>query len=121
MTGRGAQGLTWDVENRPTAIGTESYVYDGDGNRISKTVGGVKTLNVNKYYEKNTGTGTVTTSYYLGDKLVVTREGTTLTYIHQESLNSTSVTSSSTGALVSGIKYYPFATGFCARYFFFHP
>ena len=100
--------MTWDVENRPTIVGTETYVYDGDGNRISKTVGGVTTLYINKYYEKNTGTGTVTTSYYLGDKLVATREGTTLTYIHQDSLNSTSVVSDSSGAAISSIKYYPF-------------
>lgn len=46
MTGRGGQGLTWDVENRPTAIGTETYVYDRDGIRIEKTVGGVTTLYV---------------------------------------------------------------------------
>ena len=44
----------------------------------------------------------------MGDKLIATREGATLTYIHQDSLDSTSVLSSSTGALVSSIKYIPF-------------
>ena len=44
--------------------------YDGDGNRISKTVGGVTTLYINKYYEKNLTTGNITTYYYLSDRLV---------------------------------------------------
>jgi YD repeat-containing protein len=58
----------WDVENRLTSITkdlvTTDFVYDGDGNRIKNTEGGITTLYVNKYYEK-TGTE-VTTSYYLG-------------------------------------------------------
>jgi RHS repeat-associated protein len=94
MTNNAGQGLTWDLENRPTAIGAENYVYDGDGNRI----------------EINLGTSTATASYYLGDKLVATRASSTLTYLHQDNLGSTCVTSSSTGALISSIKYTPFGT-----------
>ena len=108
MTSKSGQNLTWDYENRPVVVAGETYVYDGDGNRISKTVSGATTLYINKYYEKNTSTGIETTSYYLGDKLIATRAGDTLTYIHQDSLGSTSTVSSSTGALVSSIRYYPF-------------
>ena len=108
MTGRGAQVLTFDVENRPTAIGTEAYVYDGDGNRISKTVGVVTTLYINRYYEKNTSTGTEKTSYFLGDKLVATRAGITLTYIHQDSLGSSTNVSDSSRTSLGNVRYDPF-------------
>ncbi len=44
----------------------------------------------------------------MGDRLIAQREGTTLSYIHQDSLTSSSVMSSSTGTLISSIKYFPF-------------
>ena len=38
MTTRGSQALTWDEENRMTAVsGGESFVYDGDGVRVKET------------------------------------------------------------------------------------
>jgi len=63
---------------------------------------------VNQYYEKNLTTGVVTASYYLGSKLIAQREGTTLRYVHQDSLSGTSVMSDSGGTSVGTIKYYPF-------------
>jgi YD repeat-containing protein len=70
--------ITWDVENRPVSITkdqiTTYFTYDGDGNRVKRTVGGVATLYVNKYYEK-TG-AEVTTSYYMGNKLIAVKNGT---------------------------------------------
>ncbi|MEW6143378.1 MAG: hypothetical protein AB1597_09565 [Chloroflexota bacterium] len=72
MTARGSHTLTWTIENQLASYydgsTTTTYVYDGNGQRGKKTVGGTTTLYVNKYYEK-TG-DTVTTSYYLGDRLV---------------------------------------------------
>ena len=101
--------ITWDVENRVVAVtGGASFVYDGDGNRVKKTEGGQTILYINQYYEKNLTTGVVTTSYYLGGQLVAARENTTLRYVHQDSLNSTSVMSTSTGTLDSSITFYPF-------------
>jgi RHS repeat-associated protein len=109
MTNRGSQTITWDVENRPlTVTGGASFVYDGDGNRVKKTEGGQTTLYINQYYEKNLTTGVVTTSYYLGGQPVATREGTTLRYIHQDSLGSTSVMTTSAGVLDSAAAYDPF-------------
>jgi len=35
----------------------ELIIYDGDGNRISKTAGGKATLYINKYYETNVTIG----------------------------------------------------------------
>jgi RHS repeat-associated protein len=67
-----------------------------------------KVLYVNKYYEKNLTTGEVTTYYYLGDRLVAQRKGTTVSYIHEDHLTGTSVTSDSNGAQTSTIKYLPY-------------
>jgi len=50
----------------------------------------------------------VTTSYYLGGQLVATREGTTLRYVHQDSLGSTSAMTASDGTAISSIAYFPF-------------
>ncbi|MEW6141995.1 MAG: hypothetical protein AB1597_02415 [Chloroflexota bacterium] len=75
MTNRGSHELTWTIENQLASYydgsTTTTYVYDGNGQRGKKTVGGTTTLYVNKYYEK-TG-DTVTTSYYLGNRLVAMR------------------------------------------------
>ncbi len=109
MTARGAQTITWDVENRPvTVTGGATFVYDGDGNRVKKTEGGQTVLYINQYYEKNITTGIVTTSYFLGGQLVATREGTTLRYVHQDSLGSTSTMSASDGTAISSISYFSF-------------
>jgi RHS repeat-associated protein len=113
MTKRGTQTLGWDVENRLlTVSGGASFVYDGDGNRIKKTEGGITTLYINRYYEK-TGTE-VTTSYYLGSKLIAQRKGIspnyTLSYVMQDHLGSTSATASDAGVRTSTITYFPFGS-----------
>lgn len=80
MTTRGAQAITWDVENRPVTDGSMSFVYDGDGNRVEQTSGGQTTLYINQYYEINVTTGVATTSYYLGGQLVA-QVGATMKYL----------------------------------------
>jgi hypothetical protein len=52
-------------------------------------------------------TGIITTSYYLGDRLIAQREGTILRYIHQDHQSSTSVMSDSNGDWVGELSYYP--------------
>jgi phage gp45-like len=67
MTARGAQIITWDVENRPlTVTGGATFVYNGDGNRVKKTEGGQTILYINQYYEKNI------TKMMLDGKLILT-------------------------------------------------
>jgi len=111
MTTRGSQTMTWDVENRLlTVTGGASFVYDGDGNRTKKTEGGQTVLYLNQFYEKNLSTGIITTSYYFGGKLVAQRQNTTLTYVQQDSLSSTSVVSDSSGNSSSTIRYFSFGS-----------
>jgi hypothetical protein len=73
-------------------------------------------LYVNNYYEKNLDTAEVTTYYYpvsstgqaLGDKLVAKRTGTTLDYVHQDSLGSTTALINSGGTQDgTTVTYYP--------------
>ncbi len=41
------------------------------------------------YYEKDLTNNVITTYYYLGDRLVAKRAGSTLSYIHQDHLGGT--------------------------------
>jgi RHS repeat-associated protein len=75
---------------------------------VKKTEGGQTTVYVNKYYEKNITTAEVTTSYYLGGKLIALRKGTTLSYAMQDHLGSTSATADSSGNSTSIIRYFSF-------------
>jgi RHS repeat-associated protein len=52
--------------------------------------------------------GVVTEHYYHGDRLVATREGATLRYVHQDHLGSSNVGTDTAGASVGSITYYPF-------------
>ena len=55
-TASGGNSYTYDFENRLTALGggLVSYVYDGDGNRVAKSVGGLTT---NYLVDTNNPTG----------------------------------------------------------------
>jgi RHS repeat-associated protein len=111
MTTRGSQTITWDVENRPVSItGGTSFVYDGDGNRVEETAGSQTTLYINQYYEKNITTGVVTTYYYLGGQLVAQRTGSTMRFVSQDSLGSTTTMTLANGSLDSSIAYFPFGS-----------
>jgi len=107
---------TWDVENRLTSITvngiTTDFVYDGDGNRVMKTVRGdpdVTTLYINRYYEV-TGAA-ITTYYYLGGKLIAQRQDGTFSYIHQDHLTGTSLMTDSAGDQAgTTMKYTPFGS-----------
>ncbi len=89
-----------------------TFTYDGDGKRISKTENSQTILYVNQYYEKNLTTGIASTYYFLGGKLIAEREATspnaTLRFFHQDSLNSTSLVTSSSGTSLGSMTTYPF-------------
>ncbi|MBI2854591.1 MAG: hypothetical protein HYX87_06710 [Chloroflexi bacterium] len=111
----GSQTISWNVENQLSQIvgsggysGTSTYTYDGDGRRIKKAEGGNTIVYVGRYYEKNITTSTETSHYYLGGQQVAIKKGSTLEYLHQDSLNSTSVSTTSTGAQQSTIRYFPY-------------
>jgi RHS repeat-associated protein len=104
----------WDIENRLTSVSengttTATFVYDGDGNRVKKIENGQTILYINQYYEVNLTSGNVTSSYYLGGKLIATSENGTLRYVHQDSLSSTSLMTDASGNQIdTTVKYLPF-------------
>jgi hypothetical protein len=113
MITRGEQTLTWDAENRLIAVSgngtTAFFIYDGDGNRVKKIENGETTIYINRYYEKNLTSGNVTTSYYLGGRLIATKENEVLRYVHQDHLTGTSLMTDSSGAQIGEtVKYLPF-------------
>jgi hypothetical protein len=72
--------LDYDAENRlETVTGggvNASFVYDGDGNRVKGTVGGVTTYYIGNYYEWTGSTSTARKYYYAGALRVAMRTGT---------------------------------------------
>jgi RHS repeat-associated protein len=82
-----------------------SFVYDGDGKRVKSTINGVTTSFVGQHYEV---TNNVATKYYFaGASRIAMQTSSTLTYLLTDHLNSTSITTNSTGGLVSELRYKP--------------
>ena len=106
--------FTYDYENRLTAISggsvSASFVYDADGNRVKSTVAGVTTVYIAGIYEYQGG---ATTKYYEGNALRRTGYGTNdgIFYTLRDHLNSSSVITNRSGAVVSpndNQYFYPF-------------
>ncbi len=85
--------LSYDAENRLTAVSgaaTATFVYDGDGNRVKGTVGGVTTTYLGNYFEWTGSTSTMIKYYYAGSTRVAMRQGSTLYWLLGDHLGSTS-------------------------------
>jgi len=99
----------YDAENRLTGMTngmTSSYVYDGDGNRVKKTISGVTRVFIGNHYEIDSGV--VKKYYYAGATRVAENRGGTLYYLLTDLLGSTRVTTSDAGVQTAEMKYYPF-------------
>ncbi|MEZ4711505.1 MAG: hypothetical protein R3A44_30205 [Caldilineaceae bacterium] len=102
-----ATNFTYDAENRLVSVSggaTASFVYDGDGQRVKGTVGGVTTAYVGNYYEVSGGT--VKKYYYAGSTRIAMKSGATLSWLLGDHLGSTAITVS--GTTESGeVRYHP--------------
>ncbi|MCO6452041.1 MAG: RES domain-containing protein [Caldilineales bacterium] len=124
MTGRTVSGigytLTYDAENRLTQVnqgGTVQaiFVYDGDGNRVQATVGGVTTLYPGQHYEYVNST-TYTKYYFAGSDLVEFERssgyGSTAGYgrrfVLRDHLGSTSLIVNGSNVTIAKDLYQPF-------------
>ncbi|MEK6754348.1 MAG: RHS repeat-associated core domain-containing protein, partial [Chloroflexota bacterium] len=87
----------------PIPIAT--FTYDGDGRRVKSVVGGVTTTFVGVHYQIINGN--VTKYYFAGVSRIAMRAGSTLTYLLGDHLGSTSLTTDSSGNLVSELRYKP--------------
>ncbi|MBI4305530.1 MAG: RHS repeat-associated core domain-containing protein, partial [Chloroflexi bacterium] len=100
-----SQTLTWNSENwlssvfnTSTGTTTESYVYDGDGKRVAETSSSEGTIHyVNRFYQKDVTSGTTTVTYWLGDRLVAVKSGSTLHFFHVDHLDSAAARSDAGG------------------------
>ncbi|MEM3434464.1 MAG: RHS repeat-associated core domain-containing protein [Candidatus Methanomethyliaceae archaeon] len=101
--------LSYDHENRLTGISggaTATYVYDGDGKLVKKTIAGTTTTLIGNYYEL--AGGTAKKHYYAGDVRIAVREGDTLYWLLTDHLGSTAVTTWSGGSRSAEVRYMPF-------------
>ena len=109
----GSQDVTLvsDAENHVTSITgsgiNATYVYDGDGKRVKATVGGVTTVYIGNYYERDNGT-TVRKYYYAGAVRVAMRSGGNTFYLLNDHLTSTAITTNSSGVRQTELRYFAY-------------
>jgi hypothetical protein len=63
---------------------------------------------INQYYEKNITKSEITTHYYLGGKQIAVSVNSTVNYILQDQVGSTSVTADAYGDITSAVRYFAF-------------
>ena len=80
-----------------------SYTYDGDGRQVKAVVGSTTTYYVGAHYQVDNGV--VTKYYFAGAQRVAMRKNGTLSYLLADHLGSTSLTTNTSGALVSELRY----------------
>ena len=99
--------LSYDAENRltqaQTSVTTATFVYDGDGNRVKATVGGVTTVYIGSHFEWTGSTVTMIKYYYAGTTRVAMRVGSnTPKWLLSDHLGSQAITVSTNGLTEEG-------------------
>jgi RHS repeat-associated protein len=114
MTGDGIHTATYDGENRLTQVspGIASYLYDSEGNRVSKNAGGISTEYVyfggNAIAERNPSAGNWTDYIFLNGKRVARRDPSgAVHYYLSDHLGSTTMVVNAAGAIENESDYYP--------------
>ena len=100
--------LTYDAENRLTSVSgtvSASFAYNGDGQRVSATIGTTTTAYIGGYFEWQAGAGK--SYYFAGAQRVAMRTGLGVKYLLGDHLGSTAVTALASGAFDTGTRYYP--------------
>ena len=102
------QTLTWNVENQLVGVAatglSESYYYNEHGIRVRKVSNGATTLYPFAHYEVDNGV--IVKYYFFGGQRVAMKRGTgAITYLHQDHLSSTALSTTSSGAFDVGQGY----------------
>ncbi len=86
-----------------------TFVYDSEGDRVKKTVGGTTTTYLGKDYDV---TGATSTKYiFLGDRRISTKDsGGTLQFIHDDHISSSNVVTDASGNQAGLFEYDPYGT-----------
>ncbi len=109
--------FTYDAEGRILSGGSGTYVYDGDGNRVKKTVSGTATLywpGAGGLLDESNSSGSTMGKQVQFAGLLVWHEDTSGTgnFLFHDQLGSTRVTGSASGSLADDNDYYSFGTLF---------
>ncbi len=108
--------ITYDFENRPISVTqggtTTTFVYDGDGGRVKKTVGTATTTYIGKLYVCE-GTSCAKMIFAGGSRIAMKQvtSGST-SYFHADHLGSTSVLTNGSGTVEEDLVYYPYGETF---------
>jgi len=100
--------LSYDAENRLTAVSgtvSASFVYNGDGQRVTATIGTITTTYIGGYFEWQGGAGK--SYYFAGGQRVAMRTSEGVKYLLGDHLGSTAVTALASGAFDTETRYYP--------------
>ena len=83
-----------------------SFIYDGDGQRVKRTLDGVTTIYVGQHYEKTLSTLEVTKYYYASGQRVAMRKAGVVSFLHTDHLGSTTLTTAVNGYQVGSTQRY---------------
>jgi RHS repeat-associated protein len=101
--------LAYDAESRLTSVSgtvSASFVYNGDGQRVTATIGTAAiTTYIGGYFEWQGGVGK--SYYFAGAQRIAMRTGAGLEFLLGDHLGSTSVTALASGAFDTETRYYP--------------
>jgi len=82
---------------------TTCYLYNGDGQRVAATEGGVTTVFIGNYFEWQVGTGDITQYYYAGSERIAMRQGSSQPqYLLGDHLGNTTMLVDAAGQVVPG-------------------
>ena len=113
-SGGGGRSYSWNGDNQPTRITgaddvTETYTYDADGARATRTRAGVTTVYLGGLEERDLG-GATRTFYTFNGEVIAQRttqgSSDTLIYLHGDHLGSVATTNAD-GTVRSQQDYYP--------------
>ena len=114
--------LVYDAENHLVSVsgGTSAtFYYDGDGNRVKGTIGGITTTYIGNpsvpsgqgYFEWTGSPNSMKKYYYAGASRVAMRTGSsTIEYLLSDHLGSQAITANSSGVMSAEIRYFPWGT-----------
>jgi RHS repeat-associated protein len=100
--------LTYDAENHLTGASgaaTATFDYDGDGQRMKATLGGVTTVYIGNHFEWTGSTSTMIKYFYAGTQRVAMKKGSTVYFLLGDHLGSTTLTTNSSGTKVGELRY----------------
>jgi RHS repeat-associated protein len=100
--------LAYDAESRLTSVSgtvSASFAYNGDGQRVTSTIGATITTYIGGYFEWQGGAGK--SYYFAGAQRIAMRTSTGVEFLLGDHLGSTSLTVDSLGGNPRELRYYP--------------